>query len=181
MSEKLSFYMLVKNSERYLETILSIITSIADEIILLDSGSQDGTRAIAEKWGAQWHFRPFDNFKDQRSYALSLCLYQYVFFLDADEIPDQELIQHIQTLKQIGFTLDAYRLRRDWVALGRRVHGVFPCESPDFPVRLVNKNQNSFANTSLVHESYSGYKNIGDLKGAATILRFILKLKFSIN
>lgn len=165
MSEKLSFYMLVKNSEKYLDRILSRIASIADEIILLDSGSRDQTRAIAEKWQAQWHYRPFDNFKNQRTYALSLCKHQYVLFLDADEIPDDELINHIQILKKTGFAGSAYTLNRQWIVLGKAVHSIYPVESPDFPIRLINKNKVSFANSTLVHETYSGYDSLLTLQG----------------
>jgi len=149
--------MLVKNGEKYLELILSRIATVADEIILLDSGSQDQTRAIAEKWSAQWHFRPFDDFRSQRSYALSLCRYQYVLFLDADEVPDDALLEHMRTLKQTGFSADAYCLRREWVVLGKRVHSIYPVNSPDFPVRLINKDKVSFSGSARVHEDYSGY------------------------
>lgn len=158
MSDRLSFYMLVKNSEQYLDLILSRISTIADEIILLDSGSHDQTRHIAAKWPAQWHSRALDNFRNQRSHALSLCRYRYVLFLDADEIPDEALLQHIQSLKQTGFDADAYCLRREWQVLGHLVHSVYPIHSPDFPVRLVNKNKVSFANSSRVHEDYGGYE-----------------------
>ncbi len=172
MSDKLSFYMLVKNSEQYLDTILSRIHAIADEIILLDSGSQDQTRSIAEKWHAQWHFRPLDNFKNQRSFALSLCRHPHVLFLDADEIPDDELIKQIKLLKQNGFAAQAYRLRREWIALGKPVHSIYPVESPDFPIRLVNKNKVSFAGSTLVHESYSGYQSIEILPGKISHFTF---------
>jgi glycosyltransferase involved in cell wall biosynthesis len=168
----LSFYMLVKNSEKYLPTILSRIATVADEIILLDSGSQDATHVIAEKFHAQWHFRPFDHFRNQRTAALSLCRHSYVLFLDADEIPDETLIQQLQIHKQKGFTADAYCLQREWIVLGKRVHSIYPVCSPDFPVRLINKEKVSFAGSARVHEEYSGYQQALVLPGKITHYTF---------
>jgi glycosyltransferase involved in cell wall biosynthesis len=165
MSDSLSFYMLIKNGEQYLEDILSRIAKIADEIILLDSGSQDSSQDIGQKWGAQWHFREFDNFRDQRTYALSLCRFKFVLFLDADEVPDESFIEHIRQLKQTGFDADAYRLRREWIVLGKPVHCIYPVQSPDFPVRLIDKSKVSFQNSNLVHEDYSGFTTTATLRG----------------
>jgi len=165
MSEPLSFYMLVKNSERYLDIILSRIAPIADEIILLDSGSEDRTQAIADKWQARWHTRSLDNFRNQRAHALALCQHRYVFFLDSDEIPDPALINHIQSLKNNGFNADAYLLPREWIVLGKPVHSIYPICSPDYPVRLVDKAKVSFSGSTQVHESYSGYQTTAVLSG----------------
>lgn len=172
MEEKLSFYMIVKNSERYLNDILSKISFIADEIILVDSGSQDQTRLIAERWQAQWFFRPFDHFRNQRSYALSLCRHRYVLFLDDDEIPDDSCLHHIQNLKKTGFSADAYKIPRKWIVLGKAVSCIYPILSPDFPIRLVNKEKMSFQNSNRVHEDYSGSSNIEILAGFVSHFTF---------
>jgi glycosyltransferase involved in cell wall biosynthesis len=172
MSDPLSFYMLVKNGERYLANILQRIAPIADEIIILDSGSTDRTEAIAKQWPVQWHFRAFDDFKNQRAYALSLCRFDHVLCLDADEIPDEEFIEHIRQLKQTGFSAQAYTLRREWIALGKAVHSIYPIESPDFPVRLINKKLVSLNGSTKVHESYSGYQSLEILNGKVSHLTF---------
>lgn len=157
--------MLIKDGEKYLADILSRIAKIADEMILLDSGSQDRSKDIAQQWGAQWHFRKFDNFKDQRTYALSLCRFKFVLFLDADEVPDESFIEYILQLKQTGFTYDAYKLRREWIVLGKPVHCIYPVQSPDFPVRLIDKSKVSFHGSNLVHEDYSGFATTATLGG----------------
>lgn len=151
--------MLVKNSEKYLRKILSSIAPIADEIILLDSGSSDQTREIATQWSAHWHTRDFDNFKNQRTYALSLCHYPMVLSLDDDEIPNDVLIANIAALKKIGFSADAYAISREWIVLGKYVHSMYPISSPDFPIRLFNQEKVRFTHSNQVHESCSGYSN----------------------
>jgi glycosyltransferase involved in cell wall biosynthesis len=162
---QLSFYMLVKDSQQYLHDILAKIKPIADEIILLDSGSRDQTETIARAWEAGWHFRPFDNFRNQRSHALSLCRHPYVLFLDDDEIPDDELLDHIQSLKQTGFASEAYAVKREWIVMGKTVRNIFPVECPDYPIRLIKKVIASFSKSTLVHESYSGFQSHEILKG----------------
>ncbi len=162
---KLSFYVLVKNSEQYLDAILSQITKVADEMIVLDSGSEDQTQTIAERWGAQWHFRSFDNFRSQRSHALSLCQNEHVLFLDADEIPDDALIETVRNQKQAGFAFDAYFIQREWFVLGKRVHSIYPVTSPDYPIRLINKSKVSHAESTQVHEYCFGHETQHTLAG----------------
>lgn len=56
-------------------------------VIVLDSGSKDGTIEYARQLGAEVHVRPFTDYADQRNAALELTLgrFEWVFFLDADE------------------------------------------------------------------------------------------------
>jgi len=59
---KLSVGILTFNSERKIGEVLSSIKDIADEIVVLDSGSEDKTIEIAEHFGARVFYRKFDNF-----------------------------------------------------------------------------------------------------------------------
>jgi len=164
--DNLSVYILTRNSEQYLEEILQKICSVADEIIVLDSGSDDKTREIAQKFNnVQFLFREFDNFKNQRNYAAQLCKYNYVLFLDSDEIPDELFISNIQKIKQRGFIGDAYDVARKWYAFGKKIHAIYPITSPDYPVRLFNKQFVSFKNSNFVHETLSGYRTKTTIEG----------------
>ncbi len=163
---KLSIYILTKNSERYLLDILLKVVQIADEIIVLDSGSTDGTENITRQFPqCTFYNRLFDNFKNQRNFAISLCANDYIMFVDSDELPDQKLIDSIFTLKLYGFEHDAYEMNREWIVLGKRVRCIYPVKTPDSPIRLLNKKYVSFENSSLVHEAPSGYRSIGKLSG----------------
>lgn len=160
-STKLSSYVLTSNSELYLEVILQQLTKMSDEIIVLDSGSVDRTRSIAEKFDKViFHVRAFDNFKNQRNYAASLCSYEMISFVDSDEIPDDEMINSILRLKENGFDCHAYDVQRVWFVMGKEVHCIYPIQNPDYPVRIFNKNYASFdENSHFVHETLTGYQS----------------------
>ena len=165
--EKLSCHIITKNSEQYLETILQKINSIVDEIIIVDSGSSDATESIAKMFEkVQFVYHPFASFKDQRNYAASLCKHPFVLFFDSDEVPDDQLILSIEKLKSQGFEHEAYAIARHWVVMGKKVHSIYPVISPDYPIRLINKQKVAFMDQSnLVHESPSGYESMGIIEG----------------
>jgi len=167
--QKISSYILTFNSEKYLEIILSKIDKISDEIIILDSGSNDNTKNIVEKFHkAIFQYRKFDNYIEQRNYAASLCSNDTIFFVDSDEIPDDELIENIQKLKEEGIPEDtAYSIDRIWYALNKKVHCLYPVISPDCPARIFNKKYASFGiKSNLVHESLYGYLKNMKIKGS---------------
>jgi len=161
-----SAFILTRNSEKYLELILMQLQKACEEIIVLDSGSTDGTKAISEKHGCRFFFREFDNFKNQRTFALEKCAHDYVLMVDSDEVPDDTLAGSLKLLAANEKLFDAYRIQRDWFVLGRKIHAVYPVVSPDFPVRLFDRRISSFKNSPVVHEEPSGYKNISVLQGA---------------
>jgi len=166
--EPLSAYILTCNSEEYLGKILALIEPIVDEILVLDSGSADRTREIAESFTkVRWQQRALDDFSSQRNYALAQCAARHVLFLDSDEIPDDELIQGILRLRQEGFSADVYTVQRDWIVLyGKKIHSLYPLSTPDFPIRLLDKAKSGYHETSnLVHETLTGYESSKVLPG----------------
>ena len=56
-----------------------------DELIVLDSGSTDGTRDIAARHGARVAVRPFEGYGPQKQHAIDLATHDWVLLLDADE------------------------------------------------------------------------------------------------
>src|SRR5688572_810892 len=89
---QLSAFILTLNSEKYLGQILGQLKKACDEIVVVDSSSKDSTEAIAKKENVRFITRAFDNFKNQRSYAVEQCSHELVLIIDSDEIPDDELI-----------------------------------------------------------------------------------------
>ena len=87
-----SILILTQDEELNLGDCLKSI-SWCDDIWILDSGSTDRTLEIAEKRGCHVLYRKFDNFGDQRNYAIDNAKfkYQWVFDLDADERFTSEL------------------------------------------------------------------------------------------
>lgn len=165
MTEKLSIYVLTYNSAKTLANVLLPLKLLADDLVVIDSGSTDATVEIARQYEARIIFNKFRTYKDQRNFAHQACTYKWVLAIDSDEVVSNDFIEEVMALKQHGFTYDAYTIARYWIVQGVQVHGVFPVESPDFPVRLVDKTKAYFGdNSGVVHESVEGYSTLGKIK-----------------
>ncbi|MCX7982228.1 MAG: glycosyltransferase [Syntrophales bacterium] len=78
--------MIVKDEEEHLERCLTSVRPFVDEIIVVDTGSQDKTVAIAEKFGAKVYFHPWENdFAKHRNQSISYAKGDWILRLDADE------------------------------------------------------------------------------------------------
>jgi len=93
---KLSLYVITKNSENTLEACLKSVQGLADEIIVVDSFSTDKTLEIAQKYGAKTFQRPFKGFQDQKQFALDQCTSEYILSLDDDEALTPELKEELK-------------------------------------------------------------------------------------
>jgi glycosyltransferase involved in cell wall biosynthesis len=156
MSSALSSYVLTHNSERYLARVLAQLNRVADEVIVLDSGSTDNTVAIARASGCRVEMRPFANFSDQRNWAQSLCSHDYLLYIDSDEIMSDALVDALLVMKKRGFTCESYRIRRETFAFGRAIHAIYPAISPDYQIRLYRRSLGSFESGYHVHERLQG-------------------------
>ena len=86
---KLSACLIVKNEEAHLERCLASIKGLVDEIVVVDTGSSDGTVAIARRHGAViGHFEWCDDFAAARNESLKLATGDWALWIDADEALD---------------------------------------------------------------------------------------------
>ena len=69
-----------------------------DEIIVIDSFSDDKTVAIAKELGVKVVQRGFDNFSTQKNYAINLAKHNWIYILDADERVSNALKKEIETV-----------------------------------------------------------------------------------
>jgi glycosyltransferase involved in cell wall biosynthesis len=92
-----------------------------DDVVVLDSGSADGTSAIAEKLGARVVVRPFTNYADQRNFGLAQpWRHDWIVMLDADERMTPELAAEIENcLLAVTDDTAMFRVRRRDMFLGR--------------------------------------------------------------
>lgn len=165
--EKISAYILTFNSELHLKKILERILEIADEIIIVDSGSTDKTQKIANNISkVRFIYKSFKSFKEQRSFAVQQCTYDTILFLDSDEIPSNQFVRSVKKLKQQPMDAKlAYKVKRIWNVLGCNIHSIYPITSPDFPIRLYNRKYVNFNLSNLVHETPKGHHKEIILKG----------------
>ena len=143
-NEKISATILAFNEEKRIGACLESLRGIADEIIVVDSGSTDRTVDICSRYGCRISVRKFDGFGAQRQYATSLTTHQYVLSIDADEVLSPALQESILRLKEEGFSHRVYSVARLNFYCG------FPVRHcgwyPDRQIRLFDKR---YANWNL--------------------------------
>ncbi len=83
---KVSLCMIVYNEREVLNRCLSSVRAVVDEIVVVDTGSDDGTIELAKSLGATVHsFTWTDDFAAARNYGLNQCKGEWILILDADE------------------------------------------------------------------------------------------------
>lgn len=93
--------MIVKNEERVLERALKSVENIADEIVVVDTGSTDQTKKIAMKYTDKvYDFEWCDDFAKARNYSFSKATMDYCMWLDADDIIMDEDKEGLINLKK---------------------------------------------------------------------------------
>ena len=93
-----SVYMITLNEEKNIEQSLTSVKDFA-EVIVVDSGSEDATCEIAARFdNVKLSHNDWPGFSEQKAHALSLCSNEWVFNLDADEMPTPEYIAELKTL-----------------------------------------------------------------------------------
>ena len=144
---KLAVLILTYNEEANISECVRS-AAFADEIVVIDSGSNDRTVEVAESLGARCVCRAMkDGFAAQRNFALTQTDADWVLFLDADERITPELAAEIQTVIQQGGE-NGYEILRINILFGKTVyHGGF---SPDYSLRLYPRHAISWQ--GAVHE-----------------------------
>lgn len=108
---KLSGVIITLNEERNIARCLSSLATVADEIIVVDSGSTDSTRAICETFNVTFIEQAFLGYVEQKNFALSKASFDHVITLDADEALSETLRQSIIALKS-KWTYNGYYCNR---------------------------------------------------------------------
>ena len=119
---RLSVCLIAKNEERFLDGCLKSVRGLANQIVLVDTGSTDRTVEIARSHGAEVHFRTWDDdFSAARNAALLHARGDWILILDADEEVSRE---HHDALKALIVAPNAIAYRLPMVDVGREADGV---------------------------------------------------------
>ncbi|HTL81399.1 MAG TPA: glycosyltransferase family 2 protein [Bacteroidia bacterium] len=108
---KLSVVIITFNEERNIGRCIDSVAAIADEIVVLDSFSTDGTEQICKEKGAKFFQHKFDGHIEQKNRAITYATNPYVLSLDADEALDETLRKEIAVVKK-DWQYDGYTMNR---------------------------------------------------------------------
>jgi len=125
-----SLCMIVKNEERFLKACLESARAGVDEICIVDTGSSDNTRAIAESFGARVIERTWrDDFAWARNEALAMATRRWILVLDADETLRPESIPALRALASVpawksGLWVRCFNQVDDYKGTGASSHAI---------------------------------------------------------
>ena len=149
--KKISAYIIAYNQ---VEKISAAITSVlwADEVVVVDSYSTDGTTELAEQLGARVMHVPFKGFGDLRNQAVAACQYEWIFSLDSDERCTPEVRDEIQAILHSENSRDAYFIPRKNYFMGRWIK--YSGWYPDFRQPQLFRRGCLYYDNDWVHENY---------------------------
>ena len=146
---KVSVYVIAYNDEPNMRACLESVAGWADELIVVDSHSTDGTAAIAAEFTKKIYQVDFAGFGALRNQAIGYCSHEWIFSLDTDERMTPALQEEIRQVLARPNPADAYFVPRKNFFLGRWIKhcGWYP----DHVLRLFRREAGRFSD-NLVHE-----------------------------
>ena len=150
MKQLLSVVIITYNEDKNLRDCLASIYDLANEIVVVDSGSTDQTQAIAREFGAVIQLtEDWLGFGVQKNRAVNVAKNDWILSIDADERVTPELALEISKLLQAQPNYQSYEIpRKSWYCGRFIMHSGW---YPDYVLRLFNR-QNAKFSLDLVHE-----------------------------
>jgi glycosyltransferase involved in cell wall biosynthesis len=147
---KLTVTVITYNEAAHIAAALDSV-SWADEIIVVDSGSTDGTVEIARQRACRVIERGWPGYSDQKNFAADNASHEWVLSMDADERVTPALAKEIRGLLDRGPRLKGYRIKRVSHYLGQWIRSTDWC--PDYQLRLYDRRSGRW-NGLRIHESF---------------------------
>lgn len=145
------------------EALADALTSVAwaDELVVIDAESTDGTVNIAREFTDRVYVRKWNGYVDQKNHAASLASHEWILSLDADERVTPELGREIRKVLADGPSASGYRMPRVSFYMGRwiRTTDMYP----DYQLRLYHRLKARWEGL-YVHESVRADGPVGYLK-----------------
>ncbi len=167
---KLSVFIIAKNEADRIGAIISAVKNIADEILVIDSGSVDKTCQISENLGAKVIYNEWKGYGQQKIFGENSCKNKWILNIDADEEVSKELSLEIQKIlsEKISENIAGFKVK---------IVNQFPLEKKPKKFayfynqfRLYNKELAGFKN-SAIHDSVElKDKNFGQIKQLKNII-----------
>ncbi len=141
MPTSITTIILTYNEAERLPQCLEAALTVGDEVLVVDSGSNDGTQVIAKEFGATVLERPMKNWAEQRNWAMDKAIHPWVLFIDADEVIDETLKASLLNWKHHSHEDIAafWGLKRVHYFKGKRMR--FSGLQSDVVIRLFHRSQ----------------------------------------
>lgn len=161
----LSIFIIARDEADRIGRTIAAVRGLSDDIVVIDSGSTDGTQDVAMNLGARVIERAWPGYGPQKRFAEEQCRHPWLLNLDADEVMPEGLVAEIAALFARGEpACDAYRIR---------IAEIFPGEGAPHrfayalsPVRLYRADKGRYS-PSPVHDrvDLAPDARVGKLKG----------------
>lgn len=159
--EPLIAVILTKNEAENIADCVADLRSWVDTVVVWDSGSEDGTQALARQAGALVVERPFDNFANQRQAVLETVEAEWILFIDADERATPAFADEVcANIKQSH--IDGFWVPRRNFIVGNEMR--FGGYYPDYQLRLFRRKKAQYDRARTVHELVQIDGEVGHLQ-----------------
>jgi glycosyltransferase involved in cell wall biosynthesis len=159
---RLSVAIIARDEADRLPACLASVRALADEIVVLDTGSSDDTVAIAEAAGARVARHDFVGFGPTKQIAAALTSGAWILSIDADERLSPALAAAVRAVLDDPAAADGYELNRRMILLGRMLR--FGGLHDEWVVKLFRRGRGRFT-TAAVHEHVEVDGRTGRLAG----------------
>ncbi len=132
----ISAVIITYNEEKYIGRCLDSLREVADEIVVVDSGSTDNTRRVCETHGCRVIHHEFEGYVEQKNWAMQQARNDWILSLDGDEMLSDELKESILAVKE-NPEKDGYYMNRLNNYYGRWIR--HSGEYPDRKLRLFDR------------------------------------------
>ncbi len=139
---KISATVITLNEEQYIEACVRSLQRVCDEVIVVDSGSEDATCEKAKSLGARVFVQEYLGDGPQKQYGVQFATHEWILSIDADERLDEDAVEAIRGLDLSRGDVDGYAFKRKNFA-GRhwvRAAGFYP----DTVVRLYHRSRAAY-------------------------------------
>ena len=158
---KLSVGIITYNEEKNLSRTLEAVRPIADEIVIVDSGSTDNTLGIAKEHGARIFSEEWKGYGPQKNSVIDKCNGEWILLIDADEEISGDLCNKIKEITLENSINEVYKVNFTAVCFGKKIKHVG--WSNHYRVRFFRNGSGRY-NDREVHEKFLTNKVTGSLK-----------------
>lgn len=146
----LSVAIITFNEEKKIEKTLKAVSDMTNDIVIVDSFSQDKTIDIAEKYGARVFSEKWKGYGAQKNSAIEKCKNKWILLIDADEVVSEDLKQELYKIVNENNDI-VYEINRCSICFGKEIK--YGGWSKDYVVRLFKKGSGQLDN-AVIHEKF---------------------------